>query len=112
VWNDKPEEESQSDVESPEDEIITKQDNKINMDAYGAEDVVEIELANLDEKTTVEDIRKFLADKQITVDDVDPEFDKETYAPNISAFIYLVKPQAEKLLALPEHVTWDVFENF
>lgn len=77
------------------------------MEAYGAEDVVEVELANLDEKTTVEDVRKFLADNQITVDDVDPAFDKETYAPYISAFIYLVKPQAEKLLSLPQHVrTW------
>jgi hypothetical protein len=102
LWNDKSEE-SQFDVESPGDEIIAKQDNKINLDAYEAEDVVEIELANLDEKTTVEDISKFLAENQITVDDVDTAFDKETYAPNISAFIYLAKNQAEKLLALPHH---------
>jgi len=74
------------------------------LDAYGTEDEVEIELANLDEKTTVEDIRKFLTENQITVEDVDPAFDKETYAPNVSAFIYLIKPQAEKLLALPSHV--------
>jgi hypothetical protein len=102
LWNDKSEG-SQSDVEAHEDEIITKQDNKINLDAYEAEDVVEVELANLDEKTTVDDIRKYLTDNKITVDDVDPAFDKETYAPHVAAFIYLAKNQAEKLLALSQH---------
>lgn len=102
IFNDKSEG-SQSDVEGHEDEIVTKQDNKINLDAYGAEDVVEIELVNLDEKTTVEDIQKFLAENHLTVDDVDTEFDKETYAPNVAAFIYLVKNQAEKLLSLTQH---------
>jgi len=85
-----------------DEEIISKQDNRINMEQYGEEDTVEVEIANLDEKTTVEDVCKFLVENQITVEEVDAELDKETYAPNVAAFVYLVKDQAQKLLNLSQ----------
>ena len=123
IYNDK-DNGSQSDEheEVHDEEIIVKQgihykeginsnipiDNKINLDLYGEGETVEVEIANLDEKTSVEDVRKFLVENQITVEEVDGELDKETYAPNVAAFVYLVKDQATKLLNLTSPVNLGV----